>query len=97
MERWAYQEDEQLGEEAEAVRSRSGSKLTMIEEGDETCEETYPASGEQGGAPCLQEEPSEGEPRSAHGGPALCAPAPRTRRRSQPPARREVAPRPNLA
>ena len=62
----ACQEDGQLGEEAEAVRSpRSGSKLAMIEEGDETCEESYPASGEQGGAACLQEEPSEGEARSA--------------------------------
>ena len=75
----ACQEDGQLSEEAEAVRSRCGSKLTMIEEVDETCEETCPPSGEHGGAPCLQEDPSEGEPRSAHGGPTLCAPAPRTR------------------
>ena len=67
----ACQEDGLLGEEAEAVRSRCGSKLAMIDEGEETCEETYPPSGEQGGAPCLQEDPSEGEPRSAHGGSAL--------------------------
>lgn len=69
----ARQEDGQPGEEAEAVRSRCGSKLAMIEEGDETCEESYPSSEEQGAAPCLQEEPNKGEPRSAHGGPALCA------------------------
>jgi hypothetical protein len=91
----ACQEDGQLGEVGGAVRSRCGSKLAMIEEEDETCEETCPPSGEQGGAPCLQEGPSEGEARNAHGGPALCAP-PLAHAAAPPPAAREVVP-PNLA
>lgn len=91
----ACQEDGQLGEEGGAVRSRCGSKLAMIEEEDETCEETCPPSGEQGGTPCLQEGPSEGEARNAHGGPALCAP-PLAHAAAPTPAAREVA-SPNLA
>ena len=55
------------GEEAEAARSDCGRELTMIDEGDEECEETKTCSP--------SEEPNEGEPRSAYGGPALCAAA----------------------
>ena len=58
--------DGQSGEEAEA-RFDCGRELNTIDEGDEECEETKTRSP--------FEEPDEGEPRSAHGGPALCAAA----------------------
>ena len=59
--------DSQSGEEAEAARSNCGRELTTIDEGDEECEETKTCSP--------SEEPNEGEPCRAHGGPALCAAA----------------------
>ena len=54
--------DSQSGEKAEAARSNWGRELTIIDEGDEETKTCSPS-----------EEPNEGEPCRAHGGPALCA------------------------
>ena len=55
----------------------------MTDKGDEECVEIdlCPPTEEQRSTPSLEEEPYEGEPRSAHGGPVLCAAAPSTPKR----------------
>ena len=60
----------------------------MTDKGDEECEEIdlCPPTEEQRSTPSLEEEPYEGEPRSAHGGPVLCAAAPSTPTAPSPPS-----------